>query len=100
MSGIIEKAMFSGRSDCEGVRNWNDRTVEHRIPTYAESLRIKYQKEVFERPYMFEEWDLDDAEKLIQKLADEAEDANTLIALYAARACIKEEIRRRIREGD
>lgn len=85
------------QSQCESIVGDNRQVIERVVPTYKDKLAEQYSQELYERTYMYRDGDLDDAMRTVEDLIDNTQEVPTLLALYAARACIKEEQRRRIR---
>lgn len=85
------------QSQCEETAAYNKHPVEPHIPTYLETVRKVYSSEINERAYMYNEDELGEAQKYLEILVDQTEDPEAVKALYTARACIKEELRRRYR---
>lgn len=86
------------KSQCEETANYNAQPVERHIPTYCEVIRKTYGAAVYERAYMHTDDDLDAARRYLEAIAAGTEDPDGIKAIYTARACIREEQRRRNRK--
>lgn len=86
------------KSQCEETANYNAQPIEPHIPTYSEIIRKTYGAEVYERTYMYNRDELDAARRYLEAIAAGTEDPDEIKAIYTARACIREEERRRNRK--
>lgn len=90
--------MTLGRSECEGTRSYDfNEPVERAIPTYLESIRKDYSREIYENPDMYNNDELYEARKILKQLIEQANDVDVIKALCCARACLRQEQRRRWR---
>ena len=85
------------QSQCEETAAYNKNPVEPHIPTYLETVRKVYGSLINERTYMYTDDELGEAQKYLEILVEQTDDPEAVKALYTARACIKEELRRRYR---
>lgn len=85
------------KSNCESRVGDANQPVERHIPTYLETVRSVYSSELNERTYMYTDDELGEAHKYLESLVEQTDDPEAVKALYTARACIKEELRRRYR---
>ena len=86
------------QSQCEETAAYNKNPVEPHIPTYLETIRRVYSSELNERAYVYTDDELGESQKYLEILVEQTEDPEAVKALYTARACIKEELRRRWRK--
>lgn len=86
------------KSQCEATANYNAHPIEPHIPTYSEIVRKKYSSELYQKAYMYNGDDLDAARRYLETIAEQTEDPEAIKAIYTARACIREEERRRNRK--
>ena len=84
-----------GHTQCESTVGDANQPVERSIPTYAETIRKIYTKELYERTYMHTDDDLEEARKYTEIQIDQAKDPDTIKLFCTIRACILEELRRR-----
>lgn len=96
MSNWMDKNVYF-KSECESTIGEGNPPVERSIPTYTETIRRQYQKEVYERAEMYYLDDLENALQVLNDLIAQENDPKKLVALFTARACTKDEIRRRYR---
>lgn len=94
MSNWMDKNVYF-KSECESTIGEGNPPVERSIPTYTETIRRQYQKEVYERAEMYHDDELENALQILKDLIAREDDPEKLVALFAARACTKEQRRRR-----